>query len=399
MAASTEDGLKGAQRAGPPRFYHPELDGLRFFAFLAVFLHHSLPQSPQVYAELGLPLEVSKWLAAATHAGGLGVDFFFVLSSYLITELLVREHRRYGTIDFRAFLIRRALRIWPLYFAFVFFGAVVWPALTGQGELAIGQVLSFVFFFANWEIAANGYPDSFIAPLWSVAIEEQFYLVWPLLVLLVTPRRLTYALVAMLVAGFAARTYLVVTATPHPGLWCNTFVHLDSIALGALLATQLNAGAPWLLALRRLCARTWVRVGIMMTSALVIVGLNRLLDFAATVPSVHLIWAYAAVALCCALILLAALRPAGESAGVLAHPVLVYLGRVSFGLYVVHIFGLQLAHLLATDLGLAGAVQTLFKMGTGLLITVALAALSYRFLEHPFLRLKGRFARVASRVD
>lgn len=203
----------------------------------------------------------------------------------------------------------------------------------------------------------------------------------------------------MVALGFAVRAYLVAETTPHPGLWCNTFVHLDAIALGALLATRLHAGSSWLIRIRHLCAAPLTRAGLMWGGALAILAINRYVDFAAATPSPHLIWAYSAVAALCTLILLAALRPAGEPARILAHPVMVYLGRISFGLYVVHILGLQLAQRLGAELGLGAAAQFALKVGLGFAITLGLAALSYRAIERPFLRLKARFARVASRAE
>src|SRR6185437_12176413 len=124
-------------------YYRPELDALRFFAFLAVLIHHG-PETPRI--------------------GGFGLSMFFMLSAYLITELLTREREQTGTISWRLFFIRRSLRIWPLYFAVVFLLADhrAWLVL--------------VLFIANWSQAD---PGRLAAPLWSLSIEEQFYLFWP----------------------------------------------------------------------------------------------------------------------------------------------------------------------------------------------------------------------------
>ena len=99
------------------KFYHPELDRLRFVAFFAVFVHHFFPQSHSNYAAIGSL--GAKVLANCVEAGGLGVDLFFCLSSFLITTLLLREFEERGRIDVRAFWIRRILRIWPLYYCFI----------------------------------------------------------------------------------------------------------------------------------------------------------------------------------------------------------------------------------------------------------------------------------------
>ncbi len=107
----------------PRRFYQPELDGLRFYAFLGVFVFHTLPGQAAFYRGLHLPLP---WLwGAVAKSGGAGVDLFFALSAFLITSLLLRERGQTGEISLRQFYIRRILRIWPLYFVVVALGIVL----------------------------------------------------------------------------------------------------------------------------------------------------------------------------------------------------------------------------------------------------------------------------------
>src|SRR5437016_5660952 len=99
-------------------FYRPELDILRFSSFLAVYFNHTLGGAApylRVYSA-----SLASWVTTVAFAGKFGVDVFFVLSSYLITELLLRERLICGKVDVKAFYFRRALRIWPLYFAFIF---------------------------------------------------------------------------------------------------------------------------------------------------------------------------------------------------------------------------------------------------------------------------------------
>src|SRR5215813_2353179 len=102
-----------------PSFYRPELDCLRFFAFLAVFVSHAFALDAEYYIDRQISPQLSLWISNITGCGGYGVVLFFVLSSYLITELLIRESNSKGRIDVKSFYIRRALRIWPLYFVFL----------------------------------------------------------------------------------------------------------------------------------------------------------------------------------------------------------------------------------------------------------------------------------------
>src|SRR5271167_1278609 len=106
-----------ADRAAP-NFYRPELDGLRFFAFFAVYLNHTMSFGEQGHHR-HMPDALGNALGTIGVAGAFGVDLFFVLSAYLLTELLVREGVARGTVDVRAFYLRRILRIWPLYFFFL----------------------------------------------------------------------------------------------------------------------------------------------------------------------------------------------------------------------------------------------------------------------------------------
>jgi peptidoglycan/LPS O-acetylase OafA/YrhL len=119
------------------RFYRPELDALRFFAFLAVLVHHG-PSSTGIFN-------------LASHAGGFGLSMFFLLSAYLITELLFREREQTGTIAWRLFFTRRALRIWPLYYAALaaaFFIARIPPH---RFWISRAGIAGMSFFMVNWE--------------------------------------------------------------------------------------------------------------------------------------------------------------------------------------------------------------------------------------------------------
>lgn len=231
-------------KSDPSRFYNPALDGLRFFAFLAVFAHHSLPNKSAHWLQLGLPERVAELAASVVVAGAYGVDLFFALSAYLITELLLREHDRYGRIDYKRFYFRRCLRIWPLYYCFILFAVTLGPVLFTQEVLGVRQLLSFLFFVGNYECALFGYPSSVIAPLWSVAIEEQFYLLWPLALRGFGAAHHRRALFLLLVAALTTRAYLVFDAAEHPRIWCDGLARFDPFIAGAVVALLLRRSPP-----------------------------------------------------------------------------------------------------------------------------------------------------------
>ncbi len=163
-------------RAAVDSFYRPGLDILRALAFLLVFVAHGL------VAEL----DKSTQLGAIGRAGEFGVCVFFFLSSYLITELLLREKRETGTIHIPAFYVRRILRIWPLYFAMIGVGSF-YGLFSPAHSVSLAWGAALMLLFTNWYTAGHGYPPGFLFPLWSISLEEQFYLAWPCLVKYLSP--------------------------------------------------------------------------------------------------------------------------------------------------------------------------------------------------------------------
>ena len=334
------------------RFHRPELDVLRFGAFFLVFLHHALPHASAEYS-IGVP--VAQGLAALGRAGALGVDLFFALSSYLITELLLREHRSTGTLNIRAFYTRRILRIWPLYYFALFALAPAMRLFDQSDKLTANYVAGFALLSGNWVCTIAGYPASSFSLLWSVSIEEQFYLVWPWLVRGSVRRIGTWA-IAMLVVASITRIVLAATGTVHPGVWCNTLARLDPIAGGALLAARGKKTQP----------RPW----------LVVTGLAGLLLVGGFAD--HDGWVTVVTFPLAALFAVAVLY--GTIGLDCKNQVLRYLGKISFGLYVFHAAAIHIAGPLA-----------------GLPLSIGAASLSYKFLETPFLRLKEHYALVGSR--
>jgi peptidoglycan/LPS O-acetylase OafA/YrhL len=168
--------------------YFNNLDGLRFIAFFYVFLFHSFFTTPDSLTTNA----VYALLHFLTANGDLGVSLFFVLSGFLITLLLLQEERTTGTINIRFFYIRRVLRIWPLYYLTLFFGFALFPLLLRSNGIPFTETanpLSYLFFLGNFDIINREPASSSLAVLWSVAIEEQFYLFWPLLLQLFKRQR------------------------------------------------------------------------------------------------------------------------------------------------------------------------------------------------------------------
>jgi peptidoglycan/LPS O-acetylase OafA/YrhL len=218
---------KPAERTGPHLSYRPGLDGLRAIAVAGVFLYHSRID----------------WLPG----GFLGVDLFFVLSGYLITSLLLVEWEARNRIDLRRFWLRRARRLLPALVVVVL-AALVLSAVFARDDLAHtrGDAVSSLLYYTNWhEIIANhsyfnlmGQP-SLLQHLWSLAVEEQFYVIWPLLLVpglvLLGRKRLPFLVVAG-IAGSAALMWLLYKPADPTRVWNGTDTRAFLLLMGILLA-------------------------------------------------------------------------------------------------------------------------------------------------------------------
>jgi peptidoglycan/LPS O-acetylase OafA/YrhL len=379
----TEISAVATPRSATSRFYHPELDALRFFAFLMVFLHHAFPHQPEFWTKLGVPSVLATILAETGATDAFGVSLFFVLSAYLITELLLREKELVGSLDVKSFYIRRILRIWPLYFFFLALAVALQWVVPGQ-HMGWRAGVAFSALAGNWYIVFIGFPSSVIFPLWSVSIEEQFYLTWPLVV-----RRASQTAIMAIAAGLvgvatAARFYLGAHHRFESEIWCNTLVQLDPIAAGILIAVLLRGAAPQFSRLARL-AMILAGVASLATAALYF-GIKR-----DPLTTARIVLGYPMVAIGGVLLLLAVLREGAKPA-----KALVYLGRISYGLYVFHVLGLTISdHVVPNQT--ANLARYGLRVFVALAITVSMAAISYRWLETPFLKLKQRFTYVLSR--
>ncbi len=365
IATEVDNGLDKAvaTKAKKNSFYRPELDCLRFFAFLAVFVHHTMPDTVAFYRQRHLPASLTN----VAYAGSFGVDLFFCLSAYLITELLLREKDQVGHLNVKAFYVRRMLRIWPLYFAFVLF-AFGLTFIDRSQHFTVGALLMFLLLLGNW---AKGTTQilSVANPLWSVSIEEQFYLLWPLAVRKATRKQMISICIGMIVIAFVWRAVLQVR---DPGLiWNSTFSHLDSMSYGILLS---------LIGFRKQTP-VWARFGLLLA------GLS-FWFIGGGIQEHHPDY----MMMCASLGSIAILRAAvGLN---INNPILVRLGTVSYGLYVYHsLFLTYLNKYLPSTHGWGFVLW--WVLGFSLTTITALA--SYRWLESPFLKLKERFTIVKSR--
>jgi len=351
-----------------PWVYHPALDGLRALAVVGVWLFHD----------------------GHLRGGYLGVDLFFVLSGFLITSLLLVEHRRSGRIDLGAFWIRRARRLLPALFLVLAAVVVYALSLAAPTELAPLRAdgLATLGYVANWHAIASGVDywallGGVRSPLehaWSLAIEEQFYLLWPLVVLavlhLARGRRAPLLAVCLGLALASAIAMLALfdpedTARAYQG----TDTRATALLIGAAFACRAAPGR-WL---GRPATAPWLDLGALLALA----GLAFawvLLDGQSTFLYHGGFWLTQLAVL--ALIAVATEAPTARVSRALAWAPLVAVGRVSYGVYLWHWPVFIVLH--PERLGLDGLGLTALRA----LATAALAIASYRLVEQP-IRARG----------
>jgi peptidoglycan/LPS O-acetylase OafA/YrhL len=223
----------GAIVIGMTKAHYVPLDGLRGLAILlVVFYHLFLPHRSFHGADPGILLQ-------AAQTGWMGVDLFFVLSGFLITGILLETRTQPHYL--RNFLGRRFLRIWPLYYLNLLGLLVLIPMVMPSPPaelLGMGDKQGWFWLYAaNWLFAAEGgFGKTSGGYFWSLAVEEQFYLVWPLVVYALSERSLLRTSLALLALSLVSRIVLVHLGVSTGTLYTMTFTHLDGLAVGSCLA-------------------------------------------------------------------------------------------------------------------------------------------------------------------
>src|SRR5438067_7291472 len=366
----------------------PALDGVRGLAAITVMCYHF--GRPEVSGSGG------KIVGAITQFGWCGVDLFFVLSGFLITGILLDTRDR--PAYFETFYRRRILRIFPLYFAFVaLFMYVIAPRLPGPPADLVARQQWLWTYLANFDIARHGWyagVGSNANNLWSLAIEEQFYLVFPLAVFLLSRRRVGALAIGCVFIAIASRIALAHAGYPSRMGYVLTFAHFDGLGCGALLAVLAREGN----ALDRLAplARAVVPLSLCAVVAIAIhVGRFSLSDWTT------LQYGLPSVAIGFAALLLLAVAPAGSPAlrKLFESRLLRFFGLYSYGLYIWHPMVGGLVRRAGFDQRFVAGV--LHSSSAAIIITVVgkiaagtlIAVVSYHVLERPFLRLKDRRPR------
>ncbi len=369
----------------------PGLDGLRAIAFLMIFGFHTdyLP------------------------FGWMGVQMFFVFSGFLITGILLRMKEKMSAREyFLKFYIRRFFRIFPLYYFYLFLilGLAMWGISTSYKIKMMNVVMdqigyAFLYVYNFFSVYRGFNSSPFLDHLWSLSVEEQFYIFWPLLIFFVDEKYLKKLFLAGIIAGpvFRIAIFLIYQtghieffhASEIPPIYPLPFSHVDAFALGAYIScfsipnarkqlAYLSIGVPLLGFITQFAANG--RFESLLT-----------LGYQDALPDAYqFIWAYTLLNYWFVVLIYCV---AHEKLFVrfLDWPPLQYLGRISYGLYIYHFavvyqFPVVWFMGLVRRFGLPEEYASLYILILSFVVTVAVASLSYYVLEKPFLRLKDRFA-------
>ena len=362
------------QASVQPTKFFPALEGLRGIAIIAVIIYHNFPYGDSLF-------------------GWLGVDLFFVLSGFLITSILFKSvNVDTPSAYFKKFYIRRALRIFPLYYLFLFAFLFLLPALgIFNNEVSEYQEdkFWFIFYGQNW-LFTNNFPETShcLNHFWSLAVEEQYYIFWPIIIILLRkPKSLLIFLIGFLIFLFAFRSFIW-NAQYEDFNYTNfyTFTRFDGICIGSIIA---------ILSIQK-------KEFILRHTALIVTGLaavNFIFYFANTsgkLPYLAFIGYTTFAAMFGILVYELAYGNTNWLKKIFSGNILRFLGRISYGLYMFHwpvhyFFRKPLFIFFNDSLHISTVYNQILIAFITTAVSIVFSLISYYFFEMKFLRLKENF--------
>tara|TARA_R110002167_G_scaffold331687_1_gene538314 strand:+ start:865 stop:2136 length:1272 start_codon:yes stop_codon:yes gene_type:complete len=366
-------------------FHFPFLDGLRFFAFVWVFLGH-LPR-PIPYLSF---FQKTNWI---------GVDLFFSLSSFLIMSLFIIEYRKKSTFSIKNFIVRRSLRILPLYylmicigfFIYPYYGFSIGPVDGSSYENLMDYLLSFIFMFSNNVLPYSDVSvGAALGPLWSINVEFQFYLFFCLAsfgFLYYKEKILKFnalIIISLLLFGFLVRLFFFLWGE-QKYIYGNFFTRIDPFIIGCIVSVfcyKLNSGSYDNILNKNLLGPFFLIVTTV------------LFYFASTLPhpsitSFSNVYLYSITGLGGGCLLISCFLMKNTLAKILSINIFVKLGRLTFGMYVFHSSAIEIAVRVPNPISAMN--NNFFCAVLSFLLTVGIAYISYEMYEKAFLKLKLKF--------
>ena len=359
----------------------------------AASLERALPGADALYAGLALPRlpgldgirAIAALMVVVNHhdftvvSGALGVTMFFVLSGFLITWLLLAEHDDTGTVSLRHFYIRRSLRIFPAFYAYA--ALVIGLAIATSREIDWPHTISSLLYVSNYYVAMNGEVATPLSHSWSLGIEEQFYLLWPLAFLLLRRhrRRMAMALACAIAVVWIRRAALSLGGTTWTYIHYAFDTRADQLLVGCLLAVSLKAGLA-----RGLFDRVTRSVWLSAATAVLLLASVPAGRAWGTRYQQTVGFALQPVIVAALIVQVIALRDTALW-GWLNVKWVAYLGTISYSVYLYQ----QIVP--GPVMRALDHQPAFFQLAVSCVVILALATASYQLVERPFLRLKRRF--------
>lgn len=361
-----------------PNGYNSGIDVVRFIAFLLVFVHHFVYRGGNSISSAGSSYWADKNINAFAFFGAEGVTIFFCLSGYLLSRLLIKELSDRGTLSVRSFYLRRILRIWPLYYAFIGLCLLLSSQL-GNQAIEASELPTLLTFTYNWQQIYVQDSRGMAAILWSISVEEQIYLILPLLLILFNKIGIRKLPILLIILGNLFRILFYIYDLQ---IYRNTFSYLSTIGIGMFFAINEKEIRLW-------CAKRKQIVNLFLV-LLVTTYVLVFESFFSNGPLVVL--AFDLTALVSLALLIAVGEDNGGLKGFLMRP-FAYLGRRTYGMYIFHwpVLALMVSQSIFFDTGKGVSLTGLFFAFS---LVVFVSVFSYRFFEKPFLDLRKKYQYV-----
>lgn len=374
------------------KVYFKGLNGLRFFAALAVIITH-------IELLKGFEGLVSYWKNPLFfNLGSLGVYFFFVLSGFLITYLLLTEKKRYNDISVKKFYIRRILRIWPLYYFIVFLGFFVLPQ-SHWFDVKFQSAHLYRYFSSNLMLYVLILPNLALAlypvvpnigQTWSIGVEEQFYIIWP--VLIAKSKNVVRTLLLVIVVLISVKVIVLLLGMVYVNSeWYKSlklFVAMskfECMAIGGIGAYMLFTQSKWLVVLQY---KSSLLISILLIVALIYFTPEKLQD------GIHIIYAvlFLTVIIYCSTL---------AQNSFLDNVLFNYLGNISYGIYMYHFMVIPPVIVFYKHWFIEYPLwfSNIFIYLVVFLLTILIAAISYYFFEKRFINMKDKFSPIKSGMN
>ncbi len=376
------------------KIYFPNLDGLRFFAFFAVFINHAVVSLG--YFGGNKPYDFAK--ENLLKNGDLGVSFFFVLSGFLITYLLLSEKANRGSINIKHFYFRRILRIWPVYFLVVTLCLWVFPLLhnhipehfpIGVSTSSINKWL-YIGFAGNFDYVFHGISNVLIGVLWSVSVEEQFYLFWPLVIAFI-PRKYLLATFLLIISASVAFRYFYADGAIMI-IKFHSLSSMSDLATGALIA-YLATHAAFIERFKTISGNV---IKLVYLVAIIIMPLRLYLWKLGAHYTLGSSFFPVVFSLIFAFMVMEQNYAQHSFYKISRWKIISSLGQYTYGMYCYHMivfFCIIFAmHLLGANVWCINYKAFICLSITSLFTTILVSMLSYHFFERFFLKLKNKFS-------